>query len=179
MALVDEPAYTGIARGFHWIMAVLIILLIPGGIMLEHLPEGTIQNTAYNMHRSLGFVVLVLAVLRLGYRLTHRPKPLGPEIAAWQKGVSHAVHWALYLLMIAQPIVGWVATNAFGAPITVFGLFELPMLVAKTESLVKPLFGLHKLMGVSMGALILMHVGAAFMHLIVHKDGVMQRMLGR
>lgn len=175
----DGPAYTGIARGFHWIMAVMIIALIPGGMMLEHLPEGPVQNMAFNMHRSLGFVVLVLALARLAYRITHPPRPLGPGIADWQKTVSHAVHWLLYALMIAQPLVGWVATNAYGAAIPVFGLFELPALIAKNEALSKPLFGLHKLMGVSMGALILMHVGAAFMHLIVHKDGVMQRMLGR
>ena len=87
------------------------------------------------------------------------------------------MHLALYGLLIAQPIIGWFATSAYGAQISFFGLFTLPALVEKDESLSKPLFQVHELIGFIIAGLLVMHIGAALYHYFIRRDGVLQRML--
>lgn len=172
----EGPAYRRPARILHWLVAVLVILNIPGGILMTRLDGGALQDFVFNNHRSIGFVVLVLALVRLAYRLTHAPRPLPESMPALQRFAAEAVHWALYGFMILTPIVGWLATNAYGAPISIFGLFELPVLVAKDEALSKILFGAHAALGVAFAAAVLAHVGAALFHTFVQKDGIIDRM---
>jgi cytochrome b561 len=131
----------------------------------------------YTVHRSLGVLVLFLMTIRLLYRLVHGAPPPEPTINAMQRIVSHLVHLALYGLIIAQALIGWVATSAYGAQISFFGLFTVPALVAKDESLSKPLFEVHEFLGFTIAGLLLMHIGAALFHHFIRKDGVLQRML--
>ena len=131
----------------------------------------------YNLHRSFGALILVLMLIRLAYRLVNGAPAPEPTLTAMQRIVSHAVHLSLYALLIAQGIIGWVATSAYGAAISVFGLFTLPALVGKDEALAKPLFLVHDLIGLTIAGLLLMHIGAALFHYFVRRDGVLQRML--
>ncbi len=140
-------------------------------------PSGPVQNTLFDLHRSFGVVILVLVLVRLPYRLFAGAPPPEPSLPRWQLGLSHAVHWLLYLFLLAMPIVGWVGTSAYGAPITVFWLFELPPIVAKNEALATSLLGWHATAGLIMGALVLVHIAAALYHRFVRHDGVLARML--
>lgn len=173
----DIPAgYRRPARLLHWLIAIIVIGLIPVGITMGNLDGGPLQNRLYDLHRSFGFTVLVLAVLRLAYRLTHRPPPLPSSVPASLRLAAAIVHATMYALLFATPIIGWLATNAYGAPISVFGLFELPVLVAKNEATAEFLFGIHRAFGLAFGALILLHIGAAIGHALVLRDGVLHRM---
>lgn len=165
--------YARPARILHWTIAVLVIANIAGGFLIGNV-EGL--HTVYDLHRSTGFLILVLALLRLAYRLTHRPPPLPGHLPFVQRLAAETVHWALYGFMIVTPIVGWAASNAFGATVTVYWLFELPNIVAKDEATFKLLLGAHKLLGIGFALAILAHVGGALFHTIVQKDGIMQRM---
>lgn len=176
VAAAEHSAYGRPARVLHWLLAVLIVGVVIGGIVMVKLESGPLQNTIFNAHRSLGFVVLVLALARLAYRATHAPKPLPDSIPAIQRFAAETVHWGLYGLMITVPLLGWVGTNAFGAPIPIFGLFELPVLVGKDEAMSKMLLGAHVLVAFAFVAGIALHVGAALFHTIVKKDGVIWRM---
>lgn len=164
------------AKLFHWTIAILVLGMIPVGISLESLPKGQVQDTFYALHKSTGFVVLVLMIGRLAYRLTHRPPPPEPSLARWQIGASHAVHWTLYAILLVMPFFGWAGSNAFGAPVQVFGLFTLPDLVSKDEPLSKTLLSIHATLGLTAAALIVGHIAMALVHRYVKKDAVLARM---
>jgi cytochrome b561 len=99
------------------------------------------------------------------------------SVPAAQRAIAHAVHVALYALLFAMPLVGWWATSAYGAPISVFWLFELPPLVAKDEAVAERAFALHRALGIAMALLIAAHAGAALHHHFVKRDRVLRRML--
>jgi cytochrome b561 len=173
---VEPLAYSATAKTFHWLMVIVIFTTIPIGISLERLPEGSFQNTMFDVHRSLGAVILFLALLRLANRLVRgTPRP-DRSLAPHERILSGLVHKTLYLLMIVVPLLGWAATSAYGAPVTVFWLFELPPLLAKNQGLATTLFTVHKVAALTMGGLILLHIAGALMHAF-RRDGVVSRML--
>jgi len=140
-------------------------------------PSGPVQNMLFDLHRSFGAVILLLALVRIPYRLVAGAPPPEPTLPRWQVGAAHAVHGLLYLFILVMPIVGWVGTSAFGASITVFWLFELPAIVGKNEALANTLLGWHATAGLVMAALVVVHIAAALYHRFVRHDGVLARML--
>jgi cytochrome b561 len=174
---MDQAAYTPTARVLHWIVAVLVIGLIVVGILMGNMASGPLQDRLYNLHRSTGALVLVLALIRLIYRLTHPPLPLPAHVPASQRRAAESMHWALYALLIVQPIVGWAATSAYRAPIIIYGLFELPPILPVNQPFSEKLFFAHRALGIVMAVLVLGHAGAALHHHFVQRDRVLMRMV--
>ena len=170
-------AYTFPARLMHWTTVLMVVISIPVGIVMGRIEGGALQNALYDLHRSLGFLVLVVTLVRLVYRLFFPPPPLPAELPSWQPVVSKIVHIALYTLLIVVPIVGWAGTSAFGAPIWIFGLFVLPDFVAQDRVLARQLLDLHEVLSYTLAGLIVIHIGAAFYHLSERGDRVFRRML--
>jgi cytochrome b561 len=102
-----------------------------------------------------------------------------PGLAAWQRAASSAVHGSLYLLLTLQPIIGYWANSAFGASTPMFGVFQLPPIVAQNQDFAGQLFTLHRWSGIAIALLAAVHIGAALQHYFIFKDGVLQRMLPR
>ena len=177
MAEAFRPAYTISARLLHWLTAILVLSMIPFGILMVRVPEGATQDLLFNLHRSIGAILLPIVIVRLIYRFMNPPLPLPDDVPILQRGVAHAVHWLLYMLLIVQPIVGWTATSAYGAPISVFWLFELPSIWPKNEALAEGLFKLHQMIGFAMAGLICAHIGGALFHHFIHRDRVLMRMI--
>ncbi|ADZ72343.1 cytochrome b [Polymorphum gilvum] len=169
--------YDAVARLFHWVTVVLVLAMVPAGIAMTRIGPGSLQNTLFDFHRSVGVLLLVLTLLRLVWRLTRRPAPLPPSVPAVQRLAAAAVHGALYLILIFNPLLGWIATSAYGAPIPVFGLFTLPPLIAQDRPLSESLFAAHMALGILFTAAIIVHFAAAVYHGAVKRDGVMSRML--
>lgn len=169
----EAVRYSRVARILHWLIAVLIVMNIAGGIFIANVPN---QNTAYDLHRSTGFVILVLAILRLVWRATHTPPPLPAHMPAIQKFAAEAVHWAMYGFMILTPLAGWAAANAFGATVSVYWLFNLPHIVAKDEAMFKIFAGAHFFLSLAFAAAIVVHFAGAMFHTVIQKDGLMRRM---
>src|SRR6185503_14078104 len=138
---------------------------------------GPLQDTLFNLHRSIGATLLPIVLARLLYRLTHRPPPLPADIPPLQQFAAQFTHAALYLFLIVQPLIGWVATSAYRAPITVFWLFTLPPIWPEDRAFSERLFGVHKVVGITMAALVLAHIGAALFHHFVRRDEILLRML--
>jgi cytochrome b561 len=169
--------YRPIARVLHWTTAILVIAMLPLGAVLLDLPPGRIQDTAFDLHRSTGVLLFVLTAVRLAVRLRYPPPPWPADLSRLQRAAAHGVHLALYALLFALPVVGWWGTSAFGAPIVVYGLFELPPLVAKDEALARQVLALHGWLGLAFGIAILAHAGAALHHHFVRRDGMLRRMV--
>jgi cytochrome b561 len=170
-------SYTLTARILHWVIAVLVLTMIPVGIAMANADFGAWQNTLYDLHRSTGAVVLVLMLGRLFWRLTHPAPPLPADIPAIQQFAAHATHWALYGLLITQAFVGWIATSAYRAPIRIFWLFELPPIWREDKAFSEAMFLVHRNIGIAIALLLCAHIGAALYHHFIRKDGVLMRMV--
>ena len=171
--------YPSTSKLLHWLVAICVLTTAPVAIMMGRVDKGPTQDLLYNFHKSLGVLILVLMLLRLINRLAVGAPIPDPNIEPWQKTVSSAVHGLLYVLLLAMPVVGYVANSAYGATTPFFGLFTLPKIVGDNEALAAQLFTLHRWAGFLVIVLVLMHVGAALYHYVVRGDTVLQRMLPR
>ena len=169
--------YPATSKLLHWLVAASVLTTAPVAIAMTRVAEGPTRDTLYNFHKSLGVVILILMLLRLINRIAVGAPIPDPGIEPWQKTLSSAVHGALYALLLAMPVVGYIANSAFGATTPFFGLFELPAIVAKNEALATQLFTLHRWTGWLVILLVLMHVSAALYHHFIRRDEVLKRML--
>lgn len=176
---LPPDGYPASSKWLHWLVAALVLPAIAVGIYLPYAPPGPTQDGLFNAHKAFGFVILILMILRIINRIAVGSPAPEPGLARWQKTVSSAVHGLLYVLLIVQPIVGYVANSAFGASVPFFGLFEIPPIVEKNEALAEWLFGIHRVLGITIALLAAVHIGAALQHAILLRDGVLQRMLPR
>ena len=170
--------YSLTARALHWTTATLVLFMLPLGVIIAIKWDGPLKDALYNLHRSIGAVIIPLIILRLAYRATHPPPPLPDDMPPIQHFAAHATHWGLYALLLTQPFIGWIATSAYPAPIPVFGLFELPPIWAEDRALSDSLLRVHALIGATIAGLVAMHIGAALYHHFVRRDGILTRMIG-
>jgi cytochrome b561 len=174
----SPPAYTPVARVLHWLTAALVLTAIAAGITMKNfLGEGPAQNFLYNLHWSIGATLIPILLVRLIYRLTHWPLPLPDDIPPFQRITAAAVHWLLYVLLVVQPIVGWIAKSAYGGPITVFWAINLPPIWEQDEDFSEDVLFVHDVIGFALAGLLCLHIGAALFHHFVRRDRVLLRMV--
>lgn len=169
----DHWRYDTVAAGLHWLVAALVMPLVLLGLSFESLGE-EYGPTAIRLHKSLGLTVLGLTLLRIVWRLFHRPPPLPPAIPGWQKFAAHCTHWSLYALMILLPLSGYLLSSANPYPLQWFGI-GLPKL-SVSESVGEVANEFHVVAGILMAALLVVHIGAALIHQFVQKDRLVSRM---
>ncbi|MDD2546692.1 MAG: cytochrome b [Burkholderiaceae bacterium] len=172
--------YTGMAMLLHWLLGLGLIALFAVGLYMADLPFSPQRLKLYNWHKWAGVSLLVLSLLRLVWRSTHRPPALPAAMVQamprWQSMAHHATHHLLYALFFAVPLLGWAYSSAAGFPIVWFGLWQLPDFVSASPDLAEALKPLHKLSALAMAALVLLHVAAALKHQLVDRDGLIGRM---
>ena len=176
-AAIAAPAYTTTARVLHWITAFLILAMTPLGVVIANEWCGSLQESFYNLHRSLRAALILIVVARLICRWMHPPLPLLDDIPAIQRLAAHVTHWGLYALLIVQPFSGWIDASAYRAPVTVFGWFDLPPIWPENRALSEQLFFVHSLMGIAIACLAAAHIVAALYHHFARKDRVLMRMI--
>jgi len=168
--------YSLVARTLHWIMAILILFNLWLGIAHDSLPKNW---QVMPVHKSIGLTVLVMAVLRLIWRLTHRPTPLPRLLPVWEQLAAKITHYSFYAFMILVPLSGWIMTSAGTRPLNWFFLFDVPKFaVSKGDTVVGLSAEAHEILGYLWLALIVLHVAAALRHHFILKDDVLRRMLG-
>lgn len=171
-------SYGCVAKALHWVIGLLVVVLLGVGLYMTDLERSPIKFQLYGMHKAFGAVVLGLMLFRLLWRVAISPAPGPvPTHAAWERRLSRAVHYAFYVALIAMPLSGWALSSAAGYPVSMFGLFSLPDLVGKNESLAEAMGEAHEILGNVLIALIILHVAGALKHHIVDKDGTLRRML--
>ena len=176
--------YHSISVLLHWLLGIAIVAVFAVGLYMADLPFSPQRLKLYNWHKWAGVVILGLSLVRLFWRLTHRPPELPSSIQnampAWQRTAHHATHHGLYLLFFAVPLLGWAYSSAAGFPIVLFGVMPLPDFVPVSPDLAEALKPLHKLSAFAMAALVLLHVAGALKHALIDRDGLLSRMgLGR
>ncbi len=169
--------YSGPAMLLHWLIAVLIFGLFPLGLYMSELALSPRKIELVSWHKWFGITVLLLVVLRIVWRVGHRPPPLPASVPRWQVGAAHALHGLLYLLILAIPLSGWALSSAAGVPVVWWGVLPLPSLLAPDHALAHRLVEVHEWLNFTMAALVVAHVGAALKHQFVDRDGVLLRML--
>ena len=169
--------YGIITRLLHWSMAIIIIGLLALGLYMEGLPRSEEKFELYGLHKSFGVLVLGLFVLRYLWRLSNTVPQLPNHLSSLEKLAAHLGHYALYGMMLLMPVSGILMSGYGGYPISFFGLFELPKLVSPNKELGGLFNQVHMYLGWAMIGLVSAHIGAAFWHLLYHKDRVMQRMV--
>jgi cytochrome b561 len=170
--------YTGTAKLLHWTIVTLLIVQFVLSWTMPEIHRNTKPETLINLHLSFGALLLGLAVIRLSWRATHAEPPPEDGLPPWQLQSARVVHWLLYALLFVVPILGWVNASYRGFPVSLFGLIELPKLLATRT----PGFGwtgdVHGLLAnYLMLALVGLHVAAGLYHYFIRRDGVLQRML--
>lgn len=174
---MTQSRYTGPARGLHWLMAVLILLTIPAGlIMVQPGLDRSFQNWLFIYHKNVGVLLLLLIVVRLLWRLRNPPPPKPSSLTAIQVRIAELTHKAMYALLFVVPIAGYVRVKAGGFPIESLDALNIPSLVPRSEALAEVAKTVHYGFGLLLMALIAMHIGAALFHTMVKQDGVFSRM---
>ncbi|MGJ9420193.1 cytochrome b [Massilia sp. CMS3.1] len=161
----------------HWLIALLIIATFTLGLVMTEIQGLTPTKLRYfSWHKWAGVTVLALATLRLLWRLRSKPPAYPAAMPAWQIRAAHALHGLLYVLMFAVPLSGYFYSLAAGVPVVYFGLFSLPVLI-EADPVLKPVLGaLHYWLNMVLAACVAVHVLAAFKHVLVDRDGIVQRM---
>lgn len=171
--------WSAIAKLLHWTIAVLILAQFVVGWLAVSWPLSPTKLDLFVWHKSSGMLVLVLVVVRLAWRATHRPPPWPSGMPRWERVAAGLTHGLLYAAMIAIPSTGWVVSSAAGVPFSIYWRIPLPSLVAPDQYLAEVVAGVHGALGIALIALLVIHVGAALRHHYVKRDDVLVRMLPR
>ena len=173
--------YTRTAMLFHWVLGLALIGLFSVGLYMADLPFSPQRLKLYNWHKWAGVTLLALAVLRVLWRLSHRPPALPAAMVRamprWQTLAHHATHGLLYALFFAVPLIGWAYSSAAGFPIVFLGLWQLPDFVPVSKDLAEAIKPWHQYSAFAMAGLVVLHVAAALKHQFIDRDDLIARML--
>jgi cytochrome b561 len=176
MALTDAPGYGVVAKILHWLIFALLVAQYTIGSIMPHIGRKTVDEGWVAWHFSVGAAILFFIVIRLAWRLLH-PVPQLPTLTPTERFVSGFTHWALYLLVLVMTLLGWIAANAHGWDVHLFGLVTLPKLAPNGSGWGHECGDIHNVLIYVLLGFIVLHVGAALYHYFIKHDGVAARML--
>lgn len=168
--------YAPVQKWLHWSIAILVIGAIASGVWMANIASGALRDQLSFIHKSLGATILALMLCRIAARLIYGAPRAPAALPRAHRRAARAAHGALYALLLATPLLGWLATSAYPAPRPVWGLFDLPAIWPRDREFAVMVFDIHDLMGLGVGVIAGIHVIAALWHLIALRDGVFQRM---
>ncbi len=166
-----------LSQFLHWLMAALIGVQIGLGLAGANLPLGMSKLATLARHKSLGLTILALALIRLTWRALNPTPVLPGALKAYERRLALATHVALYALLIALPVTGWIMSSARGFPVSWFNLVQLPNLVRPDPALYHAMVLTHIVLASTLGLILILHFAAAIRHHFVLHDEVLRRML--
>lgn len=188
----DSDRWGAVTQALHWLMALMLAGMVIVGLLMvdvgkQALATGDMSLTVlgvpvfdmYQLHKSFGFTLFVLAALRLVWRFANPVPALPDTMPAHEKLAAHGGHIALYGLMLALPITGWLMASAspLGIPTIIFGLFTLPHPIGPDAALEQTLKQVHFWLAMALVAVVAVHAAAALKHHFINRDGVLARMV--
>lgn len=168
-----------VSQLLHWTIAVLIVAVAVIGLWMDTLPRSPRTIEVYALHKSLGLTILALAMLRLAWRLIAGAPVTPAGLPRWQARAASLTHAALYAMMFAMPLSGWLLNAAAGYPLQWFGLFNIPRVIGRDETLHAFGEAVHEFGFWVLLVLVVVHVAAALHHHLFREDDTLRRMLPR
>lgn len=170
----DTPRFTVPARVLHWSSVVLVLaMLVIGAVMVTTLAG---YDLLLAVHRPLGIAILLVTLVRLGYRLRRRPPALPDTMYRIDRIAARSTEWLLYLLLLAQPLVGWATVSASGVPIVLLGSVHLPAIAPVDVGVFAALRQTHTVLAYLLFLVFLGHMTGVLLHSLVLRDGILRRM---
>lgn len=164
-------------RVLHWLMAAAILAMLFIGVLMVS-TISSLHNLLVSIHKPLGMMILVLVVVRLWLRFYTATPALPASLPAWQRAMAHLSHWALYAMMLAQPLIGWAMLSAAGYPVSLGSGFVLPPILPVNNDWYAILRPLHSLVALALFITVMLHLAAALLHALILRDGVFESMSG-
>lgn len=179
----DDPGYAPIPKLLHWVTVGLVAVAWVLGTWGDDLPKD-VQTQAWIAHMSVGLVILVIAGIRIPWRVASPPPQaaptrLGTWLIEWTDPVARIMHYCLYGLLVAVPVVGIVLQFTRGHPLPLFGLWEIPSPLMPDKPTARFVKEVHEVLANALVILGLFHMAAAIIHHVVFRDGTLLRMLPR
>ena len=174
---IEPSRYDRVAITLHWLIGVALLAQVAFGFLLSSIaPRGTpARAEVINLHKSFGIVLALLILVRLAWRLAHRPPRLPDTMPQWQRRAAAFSHRALYTCMVVMPLSGYVASNFSKRGVKFFGT-PLPPWGPDLPQVYDVFNGIHVVTAFIFTTLIAVHVAAALKHALVDRDGVFSRM---
>ena len=172
-----SDTYGALAKFLHWAIVILIIAQYVIIEAADEMPKGPAKFEQIDLHKSVGMTVLILVVLRILWRVANRGAPAAVPMPRLQQIAAAAGHGLLYLLILVLPLSGWAMSSAANYPVTLFGWFQFPALVAENHDLHETLEEVHEFLFDSVFVVATLHAVAALYHHFVMKDRSLRRML--
>jgi len=173
-----EAVYDRVARALHWLVAALAVIVISLGWAIAGAPRNTpTRDLLLVMHRSVGVTILAVMLFRAVWRWRHPPPPLPPAVTGLERVLAGCTHVALYLLLIAMPLAGYVNAAAAGHAVSVFGIVSIPPILAENNLLSQAAIAIHLVAQYLLYPLVVLHIAGALRRGFVKHDGVLDRML--
>jgi cytochrome b561 len=173
-------SYNSVSKWFHWITVGLIAVALPMGFVIKYVKDSD-KMPFYAIHESAGLTILLVAVARIAWRLTHPPPPLPESIPEAMRRAAKVNHWLLYAALILQPTLGFIATNAQGFPLrgetAYLGLIDLPKFMEANKAVADVVQSAHTVVGISIAVLLAIHIAAAIFHQAIRRDGTLLRIV--
>jgi cytochrome b561 len=169
--------YGAVAQAFHWIIAALVVTQFVLANLEDDLPIGAHKLALLARHKSVGMTVLMLAILRLLWRLKNPPPELPPDMTPLERKLARGTHVLFYVLLFAMPVTGWMMSSAKNYSVSWFGWFTWPNLIGKNETAFNVLHSTHEILSDVLLVLAILHILAALKHHFWNKDDVLVRML--
>jgi cytochrome b561 len=169
-----------LSRWFHWILGIAIIGMIAYGWWMNHFPARADRFFYRSIHADIGYVVLLLTVIRLIWRGINPTPALPDDTPRWQRIASRVSHWALYLVTILVAMLGWAHSGARPPNqnyASFFGLFNVPQFTSPDKVAAGAYEDRHIFFAYALLALIVLHVAAAAWHHFIRRDRVAMRMV--
>ncbi|WP_024803240.1 cytochrome b [Nocardia sp. BMG51109] len=172
--MTDTTRFGVLARILHWLMAVAIVAMIfVGGSMVGSLGN---YGRLLSIHKTLGLVILVLAVIRIVNRFRQRPPRRSDPLSRPERLVANGSEILMYALFLAQPLIGWCLVSASGIPIHILGGLRIPSIVPVDAGLYATLRTLHGLLAYVLLAAFTAHICAVLFHALILRDTLIRRM---
>ena len=169
--------YTRTARLLHWLTAAAIVAAFLLGRSFVGLPLSPHKIHLINYHKWIGLTVLWLSIMRILWRVQHRPPQLPLSLAPWERNAATATHTVLYVLMAATPLLGWWLSSAMGFPLKYLGVIALPDLGPKDKAVAQWIEPIHAAFAWTLATLALIHAAAAMRHHIIRRDDILRRII--
>jgi cytochrome b561 len=176
MADNEANDYGALAKGFHWLGALCIVLAWLLGTFIDDLPKAAEPKVIFT-HMSLGLTVLALLVLRLGWRFARPVPSLATRLGPGAEFLAVAMHWLLLALMVAVPVAGIVLAFARGQALPLFGLAEIASPWPADKAFARSVKQVHETVANALLVFATLHAAAALFHHFMLKDKVLVRML--